>query len=189
MVRVIIPPAEEPVTLTDAKLHCKEETTAQDTLIQDAIVTARQYCEGVQNRAYITQTLAITLDDFPLTPYELPMPPLQGGVTITYLDEDGASATVPATDYVVDINSFKGRIMLKRAATWPTETLQEIGAVTIQFNAGYGTAAAVPGPVKHAIKLLVGDMFRFREASIDAVTHETFLSVGRLLSLDRVWPI
>ena len=190
MVRVITPPAEEPVTLAQAKLHCKEETNAQDTLIDDAITTAREYCEGVQNRAYITQTLAITLDRFPVTPFELPRPPLQGSVVITYLDEDGTPHTIPAADYVVDPNGFKGRIALKRSAAWPSVTLREIGAVTIQFVAGYGdTAAAVPNKVKQAMLLLVGDMYRFREASIDVVTHETFLTVDILLGFDRVWPI
>ena len=190
MVRVITPPADEPVTLAQAKLHCRVDHNDEDTLFDALITAARVYCEGVQNRAYITQTLAITLDDFPATPYDLPMPPLQGNVEITYTDEDGVSDTVDSDDYVVDTTGYKGRIRLKRDATWPDDILQEIGAVTIQFDAGYGAAADVPQSVKQAMLLLIGHWYANRESSMTGhVNREIEFAVNALLSLDRVWPI
>ena len=188
MVRVITPPASEPVTLEAAKLHCRVDHDAEDTLISSLITAARVYCEGVQNRAYITQTLAITLDGFPATPYDLPRPPLQGNVDITYTDEDGNVETVDTDDYVVDTTGFKGRIKLKRSASWPTDTLQEIGAVSIFFDAGYGDATDIPQTVKQAMLLLIGHWYINREGAISGqVNREIEFAVNALLGLDRVW--
>jgi len=50
----------------------------EDDLITALIVAAREYAEGFQNRAYITQTWQLWLDDWPGRDYiEIPLPPLQ----------------------------------------------------------------------------------------------------------------
>jgi len=57
-----VAPALEPVSLTEAKLHLRIDTTAEDVLISSLIKAARQYCENYQRRAYITQTWELWLD-------------------------------------------------------------------------------------------------------------------------------
>lgn len=48
----------------------------EDTLLSGFITAARQYSEGFQNRAFITQTWELALDDWPGT-IQVPLPPLQ----------------------------------------------------------------------------------------------------------------
>ena len=75
--QLVTPPAAEPVSLSEAKEHSRITGTDEDDLITTFIEAAREYCEEYQNRAYITQTWDLSLDEFPDSPYSLPKPPLQ----------------------------------------------------------------------------------------------------------------
>jgi hypothetical protein len=66
-IAVVTPPAEEPITLAEAKLHLRRDTafTADDSLITSLISAARRMCEAHVGQAFVTQTLAMHLDGFP----------------------------------------------------------------------------------------------------------------------------
>ena len=68
----------------------------EDTLLTGFITAAREYCEGYQNRAYITQTWKLLLDEFPDSVIQIPLPPLQWPL---------ASAIVLANDLKASINA------------------------------------------------------------------------------------
>lgn len=65
---VVTPPAVEPITLDEAKLHLRVTDTNDDSYITGLIAVARQHIEKVLNRCFITQTLRMTLDSFPDLP-------------------------------------------------------------------------------------------------------------------------
>lgn len=65
---VVTPPAAEPITLDEAKLHLRVTGTDDDAYITGLITAARQYEEKVQNRAFITTTFRMQLDSFPDLP-------------------------------------------------------------------------------------------------------------------------
>jgi uncharacterized phiE125 gp8 family phage protein len=157
------PPAVEPVTAAEAKLHCRIDTDADDTLIASLIKAAREYCEGFQRRAYITQIWELWLDAFPVVDFiEIPRPPLQTIASIKYYDTGGLEA--PFEDFFADINQEPGRAVLNYGKSWPSITLKPASGVKITFTAGYGSAAAaVPQKVKQAILLLVGAWYEQRE--------------------------
>ena len=187
MVRVITPPASEPVTLEAAKLHCRVDHDAEDTLISSLITAARAYCEGVQNRAYVEQTLELTLDTFPPPVFYLPLPPLRSVESIKYTDKDGTEHTLDSDNYITDTASFKGRVSLKYGESWPSVTLQPIAAVKIRFTAGYDE---VPQTAKQAMLLLIGHWYINRESAISGqVNREIEFAVNALLGLDRVWSV
>jgi hypothetical protein len=58
-------PAEEPITLAEAKLHVRQDGTADDDLITALIVAARRSCETRLRQALVTQTWDLYLDAFP----------------------------------------------------------------------------------------------------------------------------
>ena len=62
---LITPPAVEPVTLDEAKLHARVEYPDQDALVTSLIVAARRYCETCLRAALITQQWVLMLDSFP----------------------------------------------------------------------------------------------------------------------------
>jgi uncharacterized phiE125 gp8 family phage protein len=97
----------------------------------------------------------------------LPYPPVIGTVSITYLDQDGASQTLPSSVYrLLGGGSAPTRVGLKQGQSWPAiESLAE--AITIQWDAGYGeTGKDVPAPIRHAILLTVGHLYENRQSVV-----------------------
>jgi len=168
--------------------------TYEDTLITGFIKAAREYCEGYQNRAYITQTWELLLDEFPDSPFQLPLPPLQwtiaADMSITYYDTALAPHIIATADYQVDVDSYKGRVCPAYGKSWPIVTLRPMNGVVVQFKAGYGDAAAdVPELVRLAIKVLAGHMYENREATDVKKHFEVPFAVHSLLGLDRILPL
>lgn len=54
---ILIPPIEEPVTLTEAKSFLKVENATDDVLIQGLLDTAVEEGEKYTNRAFVTRTI------------------------------------------------------------------------------------------------------------------------------------
>lgn len=61
----ITPPAVEPVSLAEAKLHARIEYPDDDALVGSLITAARRYCETCLRSALVTQTWKLMLDSFP----------------------------------------------------------------------------------------------------------------------------
>ena len=159
-------PAVEPVTLAEAKAHCRVDTTADDTLMQGYITTAREWVEDYIDRALVTQQLVMKLDAFPAE-IELPRPPMIASgtataVTITYVTgEAGGTATLSASEYRVDRDSTPGVIRTLYGGSWPSHLLDQ-NSVTVSWWAGYGDAASVPQRVKSALLMCVHELYEKR---------------------------
>ena len=159
-------PAVEPVTLAEAKAHCRVDTSADDTLMQGYITTAREWVEDYIDRALVTQQLVMKLDAFPAE-IELPRPPMIASgtataVTITYVTgESGGTATLSASEYRVDRDSTPGVIRTLYGGSWPSHLLDQ-NSVTVSWWAGYGDAASVPQRVKSALLMCVHELYEKR---------------------------
>ncbi|MBC7193870.1 head-tail connector protein [Marinobacter sp.] len=177
------------MSLQEAKAHLRVDIADDDGLIAALITAAREYCEAFQRRAYVTQAWEFTLDAWPNdNEIRLPRPPLQSVTAITYRDSAGTEYTMPTTDYLVDIKSEPGRIVLAYGKVWPSLTLYPAGAISIRYVAGYGDAAAVPQRVKQAMLLLIGHWYEHREGVITGtITKAIEFAVEALLWQDRVW--
>jgi len=165
-------------------------TSVEDDLLNSLITAARQYCEGFQRRAYISQTWHLWLDEFPNKAYiEIPLPPLQAaGVSIKYYDTSDAGTEWPTSNYFVDAKSEPGRIVLNYGNIWPSTALRPANGVCVTFIAGYGLLASdVPKKVKQAMLLLVSHWYENREAvaTSGAMPKEIPFSVEALLWQDR----
>lgn len=190
--KLITPPAVEPVLLADLDEHMRVATAEESATISAYIATAREYCEGFQNRAYITQTFELWLDVWPRKNFiTIPRPPLQTITSIKYYGTDNTEYTMPVTDYFVDAKSDPGRVVLAYGKYWPTTTLRPANGVVVTFVAGYGDAGtAVPQKVKQSIRMLTGHYYENREATIIGKKgEEVQFAVNALLTLDRVVPI
>ena len=64
-IKQISPPADEPVSLVEAKLHLRVETSDEDTLIGVLIAAARIAAENECRRSFVTQQWTLYLDAFP----------------------------------------------------------------------------------------------------------------------------
>lgn len=163
-------PQQEPVTLDEAKVHLGVSGTARDFSIQALIIAAREWAEHETHRRLITQTWDWRLDEFPASPADLPLVPVQSVSSISYIDENGDAQTMPTSDYTVDARSEPGRIVLTADGDgWPTLGDTEVGAVTIRIVAGYGLSAKVPRTLKLAMLLHIEAHFDRDERSMRTI--------------------
>lgn len=181
----IVDPTVEPMTLDEAKLHLRVDHTLDDALITAMISACRDFAETKTQRSLMTQTWVLTLDSFPGPSlmgvpfgraYSLPehaiileRPPVQSITSIKYLDTSSTQQTMPTTDYVDLTNGGAQRVDAPVRITpvfgkiWPINQPQ-IGAVQVQYIAGYGNAGSnVPGGLKAWMKLRLGAMYENRE--------------------------
>jgi uncharacterized phiE125 gp8 family phage protein len=179
--KVTVEPSGEPVSLLDIKKDLRVDHDEEDGRIGSMIISARQTIEQYTNSSLITQTRVLKLDAFPAceTIY-LPNGPVQSVTSISYVDEDGNTQNlVLDTDYYADFDSKIAR--LEAVNFWPA-TKDRPNAVTITYVCGYGSASAVPSPLKSALSLLVGHLYENREQVVDGNMMELPFGVHSLIS-------
>jgi uncharacterized phiE125 gp8 family phage protein len=170
MISVISPPVIEPITLATAKAHLRVDHNADDTVIMDLIVSARQQAEALTGRAFITQTLRLMLDAAPTGgALELPRPPLTSVVHIKTYDDVDVATTLSAANYFVDSVSQPGRVLIRSAGLWPLPARVGNG-FEVQYVAGYGPNAA---DVPHALRqgMLCHLAYLYEHRGEEAMTH------------------
>ena len=64
-VKLITPPALEPISLQEAKAHLRVDFGDDDDYISALITAARDFAEGFTRRAFLTQSWLLALDHFP----------------------------------------------------------------------------------------------------------------------------
>lgn len=165
---VVTPPAVEPVSVAEAKLHLRVDVADDDALIGALVQAGREVVESRTGRALITQTWDVFWDGWPAGDVmELPLPPLQSVTSVTYFDTEGTEATLGTASYWVDTSSTPGRVVLYDGSTWPSTALRASNGVKVRMTAGYGTAGtATPARLRAAVNLLAGHWYENREAVV-----------------------
>lgn len=168
----LTPPAVEPVTVDEFKMHLRLDTTEQDSMLAMLITAARQMLEMTLWRQFVHATWALHLDGWAPC-IEVPRPPLASltpttadpDLGIVYLDPAGTWQPLDASAYQVDLDSQPGRIL-------PVDGWPPLGTglhpVLITYQAGYGaTAAEVPTPLRQATLLFAADLYEHTEAQAE----------------------
>lgn len=158
-------PAEEPLTLGEAKAHLRVDFDDEDSTITALVASARKRFEEETGRQLVTAQYRMRIDRLPTGNgiILIPKAPLQSIETLSYVDVDGDTQTLTEnTDFVVETDREPGRIRLAYNKTWPACRKQP-NAATIDFTAGYGAAVAVDELIKDALRLTIGANYEFRE--------------------------
>lgn len=185
-IKIITDIATELVTLADVKTHLRVDVSDEDTYIPSLIAAARDKVEHYTGRTIGEKTLEGILDDFPDSDYiELLESPVQSITSIKYTDSDETENTWSSDDYISNLDIIPEKIMPAYGETWPSFIPHPTGAVRIRYVAGH-TSANLPDAVKHAILLVIGDLYENREASSDLKRYEVPFSVKALLHTYRV---
>jgi uncharacterized phiE125 gp8 family phage protein len=185
--RLITPPAAEPVTLAEARLHLRADSTDEDTLITSLITAAREECEQKIERSLMTQTWELTQDAFSRV-VVLPRPPIVSITSIKYIDAAGALQTLAPSAYVLDPDSEPGRVVPAFGTSWPA-TQCIVNAVKVRYTAGYADAGSIPASIKDWIKVRINTLFEHREQLIAGLTVAQTPFVDGLLDRYRVWSV
>lgn len=164
-VKVLTPPTVEPVTLADAKLHLRVDTSDEDALVTRLIKSAREECEHFTQRTIPTTTLGLYLDAFPDGDLHLPSGPAQSITSVQYVNEAGSLTALPSSVYALDDTQVDAALRLTWGSGWPPTRVQP-NAVIVTYVAGF---PACPESVRNWILLRVGTLYRFRETDSERV--------------------
>lgn len=158
---LITPPAEEPVSLNEAKAFMRLDGSEEDDCVTALIVVAREYLESVTGLSLVTQSWRLYRDSWPASGMiSLAHGPVEAVDKVTAYDADGE-----ATDIALDVARLDGRarparFYLPGMGGWRTG----VNGIEVEFTAGFGAADAVPEIAKQAILRHVAHMFVFRGA-------------------------
>lgn len=167
--KVLTEPTVEPVSLAEAKAHCRVDADADDSLILAYIQAAREWVSAYMDETIVHTQYVMRLDSFPHE-IELPRPPAATAagftaVTVTYTGENQQTATLSTTEYRVDRDSVPGVVRPLYNGSWPSHLL-DYGAVTVTWWGGReSSGAAIPQRVRNAILWLVGYWYERRVAA------------------------
>lgn len=190
---VVITPPEPVVTIDEAKRHLKQDSDDDADLIKSYVAAATQHLDGPDgylNRAIGVQTLEARADVF-CDAMVLPYPPLIDIVSVKYLDGEGTEITLLPSFYETR-GTLIGSAFGKR---WPSVAAHP-ESVRIQYRAGYlpraisgAQVATVPEPIKAAILLMTGDLYRNRSTVTDKAAQAVPMSttVETLLDPFRIY--
>lgn len=189
--KLVTPPAREPLTLAQTKDHLRVTHATDDAHISVLIPAARRWAESYSRRALITQTWDFKADRFNAWGdqiVELPLPPLQSVTSINYIDDAGASQLLDAADYQVDADSAPARLAPIFGTRWPA-TYSQLNAVTVRIVAGYGDSPGdIPEGIASAMLMLIGHLYEHRESVVIgaavnkmAASHEWLLDPYRVM--------
>ena len=117
---LVTPPAQEPISLAEAKLHCSVTQDDENALIAAYITAARQAAEAYLSRGLFTQTWKAQFSTWAET-FWLPMAaPLQSITHVKYYDANDTLQTLSSSYYVVDTTSEPGCISRAATYSWPS---------------------------------------------------------------------
>lgn len=161
----IVEPTFQPVTLAEAKEHCRIETSDEDSKILRTISAVRAMAEGNLRSTLATSTFECSLDAFPAGEIELINGPVQSILSIKYTDPYEAEQTFPSTDYTLVVDRYQAWAALAYGSSWP-ETLSSANAVRVRYTAGYAEGAC-PDEIKEWMLLHIEHLYRNRGAMAD----------------------
>ena len=166
--KVTTAPLVEPVTNDEVKLYARIDGSSEDTLIDSFIQAVREATEKFLGRALINQSITVSLNEWPISPIELPRPPLVSITEVRTVGEDLSESVYSSDYYYVQTKKEPGELVIKFDKSDPCNTDRYFGGYEIEFIAGYGaTAEDVPQPIKLAIILWAADIYENRVPIVD----------------------
>ena len=160
------PPAQEPVSLADAKAHLRVDVTDDDALITRLITGARSELERGLGRAFVTQSYTYFLDNWPRGfAVPLPVAPVQSIDQARIYALDDTFTILPVSSYLLDGQGSPPRLI--RRGTLPWLAPQRPGnGIAIDFTAGHGAQPTdVPAALRIATLILVAHWYEHRQLS------------------------
>jgi uncharacterized phiE125 gp8 family phage protein len=174
------------VSLDNVKAQLHDDNGDQDDLLTIYLEGSISEAEHRTGRALMPQKWRLSEDSFPAV-FVLSRVPAVSIVSITYVDLDGVTQTLPDTAYTLDNSDDYGvaRVHPAYGQGWPSARCAP-NAVQVTYLAGYEDEAHVPSAIRNWILLQVAAKDKNREAE-GAVQTYALGSADRLLDRYKVW--
>jgi len=188
--RLITAPATEPISLAEAKSHCRVDGADDDTWFSAiAIPAARVAAEHELGRRLISQTWEQVLDAFPTAEIELPDADVSAITSVRYTATNTTDTLLASDQYVLDSYSTPCWLLPATNVSWPA-TADTTNALRIQYVVGMAAnAAAVPATIKAWMLLHIGTAYKFKESVAQGGTVAELPGryTDALLDAYRIW--
>ncbi len=175
--RLVTRPASEVVTLTQVKAHLRVDGSDDDTLLTSLISLARERLEQETKRAWMRQQWqADIIGNFGSgLSVELPRPRILTGSGNAFLLQyrDTAGEWQTEASYMLQANREPARLWGPQTAPSDIDTPRDDQDAVWRatYWTGYGAEADdVPGPLKHAVLMLMGHLDQNRELTVSGRT-------------------
>ena len=191
----ITPPADEPVTLAEARAQCRidADDTSEDALLGVYIQAAREAAEQTLCRSIINSTWEQQLEAFPADGGIRLQQALATSITsVIYLNTAGSPITMSSATYQLQQSTQEAWLLPAVGTSWPATLSASnlVAAVRVRYVCGYGdTPATVPAAIRQWLLMTVGTLYAQRE-SVDAggrVRELPSRFVDRLLDAERIY--
>lgn len=156
--------ADAVLPLADAKVQLRVDGDDDDPLIQALTLSAIDWVERYAGVALCRRQFRWVGEGFPAT-MRLPMRPVVSVDTVAYLDSAGAEQSLVAPAWRVSGDA----VVAGPGVSWPS-TLSGAGAASVTFTAGYGDVLAEAPALHSAVRMLLGDLYKFRESTLVGAT-------------------
>lgn len=182
-----VAPAEQAITLLQAKDQCRVSTNDEDDALDLMIEAVTDHLDGpagILGRAIVTQTWLLEMDGWPVV-VALPVEPVQS-VSVTWLNAAGEATALDASNYVLDV-APAARPVLRwvDGAQLPVTGTQPY-PVRITIVAGFGAASVVPSGLKKAMLRMVEHWYLGQGAGGPGSADAVPLQVSAMLARWRV---
>lgn len=162
-------PAEEPVSLAEAKAFLRLDGDAEDGLVLSLVAAARLHVEAATGRALVSQSWRLVLDAWP-EELRLPVSPVVAVSEARAFDEQDDEHAL-----ALDGLQVAGDRLLLPAEPGGMPVLRPRLGIEIDYVAGFGAADDVPDDLKQAVLALVAHWFEHRDRAVaDAVAPAGF---------------
>lgn len=149
-------PAQEPITIDEARRQARIVGEESDGLLRSYIVTAREAAEQKLRRALYTQTWRYDVQEFDEV---MPLPmaaPLQSVTHVKYYDTTGTLQTLSSSYYELDTMRRPAGIVRAADVSWPAlQADRRVGLVQVTYVVGWTTIALIPERIKQGIRMYV----------------------------------
>ena len=196
MLRPTIPPAIEPVSLTEARTQCQmsPDDDSQDARLMGYVAAARAMAEQETGQRFLPQTWTLSLDAWPADgKVELPQLPVRSVTSVKYTSAAGVLTTVGSGAYRLDTRALRAKLLPVYGGTWPADVrTDDEGVIVITYVCGLASSPAelasqAPG-VREWVLAHVAVMNEQRAAVADqGVVMKALPYIGSLLDPLRVY--
>lgn len=169
------------LSVDELKEHLRVTSTDDNSLIAAYRDAALSYVADYCNLILGDTTATLYLDAFPAM-VEIPAAPVTAVTGVTYLDANNVSQTLSTASYWVDVKRRPARVTFSSV---PATYVDAHNAVQIACTIGI-PEADVPESIKQAVRIMVAELYREREASSPAMLHKNPYGIQALLNPHRV---
>lgn len=174
-------PAEEPLSLSDAKLFLRIDHDDEDILVAHLVSAARAHVEKMSGYRLMMQTWRLVLDAWPddgiIT---LPLTPVREITEARLRARDGSAVMLDTGSWLLD--SATRRIHVAETCA----VLRPFAGIEIDIVFGHETADDVPTALVQAMRLLVGHWYENRAGTDKGAERLVPLAASALVTSERV---